>query len=328
MGIRPFFTAALGFAVCVALQSDHETRTRRGPASTDERYSPSCDQKSGPITAEDSSNFEYFKTLLSSGDAASVEDFLKLWYPERQESPEAETNPYIFACESVPWGVLVPEANGYLSEACSPDVLYSWGPLEKTTSFSKYIPDGALWTGPMNAPVTNTNHSKGSGTVYATFSAIATFGYGAVPIRIKIKPTAQYHSTTTAGASRNGEVAFYVLSNWHDYYLSDAAVVESWSFGTPEHYDEIVRDALRIASGKRALAYTGEPQGNGINRLWQLSNYDGHASNAVQLKNALRGMIQMILNGEGRIHYSKGACRNRKLHFKTDKPTYINPFKD
>ncbi len=328
MGIRPLFTATLGFAICVALQSNHETRTQRGPASTDERDSASCDQKSGPITAEDSSNLEYFKTLLNHGDAAPIEDFLKLWYPEKQGSPEAETNPYIFACESIPWGVLVPEANGYLSEACSPDVLYSWGPREKVTSFAQYIPDGALWTGPMNAPVTNTNHAQGSGTVYATFSAIATFGYGTVPIRIKIKPSAQYRSTTSAGASRNGEVAFYSENNWHDYYLSDASVVESWSFGTPEHYDEIVRDALRIASGKRALAYTGEPNGKKLDRLWQLSNYDNHVSDAAHLKKALRAIIQMIVNGEGQIHYSKGTCRNRKLHFKTDKPTYINPFKD
>jgi hypothetical protein len=53
---------------------------------------------------------------------------------------------------------------------------------------------------------------------------------------------------------------------------------------------------------------------------------DGHTWSEGTLKASLLQMIQMILNGEGRIYYSSGACRNRQNEFSMAFPTYIDPF--
>lgn len=112
---------------------------------------------------------------------------------------------------------------------------------------------------------------------------------------------------------------------YQEFNISDAAVNESWSYGTPEQYDEIVKDIIRISSGKRAQGYyVFEPKGIGIERfIGYLS--DGLADNEETLKQSLLGMLEMILNGKGRIHYAKEICRNRNLHFSTRHHSYFRP---
>jgi hypothetical protein len=119
--------------------------------------------------------------------------------------------------------------------------------------------------------------------------------------------------------SESGEVVYNYWGG-HDFYISDGSVVDSWSFGTPQQYDEIVRDIIRLQSGKRGISYTsqGGPVGS-------LPAWDGHVTNEYVIKQNLLEMIREILNGEGRIFYAKGSCRNLKRHFSTDKHSYMNP---
>jgi hypothetical protein len=283
----------------------------------------SCDEPSGPITANDSPNKAYFEDLLKRGMSAPISDFLKLWYPSRGDPKAQEKDPYFFSCESAAWDVLQPQADGFLSPNCKPDVLYSWGPVGKIKNMSTAMPDSKVWSGPPNPNFSLTT----------TLAPSPTFSYGLVQVRVRIKPSVQF------SFSRNGpdDISF-ANTALIQFNVVNSETIESWSYGTPEQYDEIVRDILRITSGKRSLlllAYappdiTPSNQEQGFHRLYrgngaETEGWDGHPGDEKVLKATLFNHIKMILNGEGRIIYSQGACRNRARFFQTDKPTYFNP---
>jgi hypothetical protein len=43
-----------------------------------------------------------------------------------------------------------------------------------------------------------------------------------------------------------------------DFAFSDSSIVESWSYGTEEIYDEIIRNLIPLKSDKRAQTYGGD----------------------------------------------------------------------
>lgn len=101
--------------------------------------------------------------------------------------------------------------------------------------------------------------------------------------------------------------------------------VSTYSYGTPQHYDEIVRDIIQISSGQRALGNkAGEPSGQGLSRLYNDGLSEVNQQDETELKKVLLEMIKMILNKEGRIFYAKGSCRNKNSHFDTQRPTYFD----
>ncbi len=165
------------------------------------------------------------------------------------------------------------------------------------------MPDNGLWHGPPNP-----GHD-----LYTTISAVGSYGYGLIPVRIKLRPG--------------------VYGSPSEYDIQNSNVVESWSFGTPEHYDEIIRDIQRSESKKPWIGYwhsywalSSIPGGPPGDKLFFTLPLDGHDFTEENLKTALLDVIQTILNGDGRIYYAEGTCRNRKREFETRFPTYINPF--
>ena len=149
------------------------------------------------------------------------------------------------------------------------------------------------------------------GALYTSMSPVATYMYGEVPIRIKIRPKTSFVVDVFCDEETPHKPCYRNLI-YQDFTIYDANVIESWSFGTAEHYDEIVRDILRISSGKRGIGYTQKaPYGSGLNRLFSFGGFDGHRSDEESLKKVLLEMIRMILNNEGRIYYSDGACQPR-----------------
>jgi hypothetical protein len=279
--------------------------------------SESCDQAAGPITADDSPQKSYFADLLKRGMSAPLSDFLKLWYPDRK-GISADQNPYFFKCENGPYGILMPTetTNGIpsLTPECSPDVLYSWALEDRFEAIKKAMPDGETWSGPI-FPWPN--------MLYTTLAPSATFMYGSIQVRVKIKPGTRFgYSSSTLNQIQ------FDNTNYVEYHFNDPSVVESWSYGTPEQYDEIVRDYLRIHSDKRAILYGAF--GAGTSDISVMSNFntpwDDHPAGDDVFQQNLLNLIRMILNGEGRIQYSKGACRNRLNEFSTPKPTYFDPF--
>ncbi len=268
------------------------------------KNSSNCNQPDQPITADDSPSKQYFQELLKKGMSAPIEDFLHLWYANH-DNPTKET--YFFSCEPASWTPLNLGKPG-----CQPDVLYSWGPQTKLMTIETSLKNDGKWTG---------NPNSRSNGVWATISPVSTYSYGLVPIRFKIKPGTSYLASygTTSGVS-------YVSGILEDFIIGDASVIESYSYGTPEHYDEIIKDIRQLSSGKRAIMYVNNrgEMGNGMARVYAAGVPERGPQDETQLKTVLLEMIRMILNGEGRIVYAKGACHNRAQHFASDKPTYFN----
>ena len=213
-----------------------------------------CDENTGAIGAEDSSNFSKFQALDAKGEYVALQDLLILWYPQRHKDYD---DAYFFKCESQPWAGLHLNEQLLVPAGCDPDVLYTWG-----------------------------GHSK-------------------------------LNFIEQAYGSDNSWLVEFDFSNFQ--------VVESWSYGTPEHYDEIVRDIQRISSGARALGYlAAEPAGSGINRVYNAGIGEFGQQDEATLKRNLLSMVHMILNHQGHIYFNHGVCKNRKAHFETERPTYFN----
>ncbi len=272
-----------------------------------------CDQPFAPVTGNDSPNLAYFKTLTPNSPLSA---FMKLWYPDHE--PDNDVAPYYYKCEPQAWQSLTGPGSD-LPQSCAPDVLYSWGGDPKLKGFKWRMDDGGTWSGSPDPDA-----QVASGTVFASMSAVSTFMYGPIAIRFKIKPGVRFPFTSFGGAP--GVVTYRTGSQYQDFAIDDTSVIESWSYDTPQMYDEIVRDAMRIASGKRAIKYeTGEPGGYGYDRLFSDGNIDGYENDSGVLTSRLYGMVQAILKGEGRVYYAKGACRNLDKNFETHKPTYMTP---
>jgi len=272
-----------------------------------------CDETASVSTGSDSPNYQYFKDLLARGADAPLTDFLKLWYPDRGDGGNLES-PF-FACESEALGAFKMPDDNQVPANCRPDVLYSWGTVQKS-HLTRHLPDGAEWTG----PVTTYNMAIANGTVFTSISAVSTFGYGDTLMRFKIKPGTPFNFQNF-GASP-GQVSVRA-DTFHDFAISDAAVLESISIGTPEIYDEIIRDIVRYQSGKRVSVYVSN-QETGIARLFAQA-IDGHDQSEAHLKLNLIEIIREITSGEGQMVYAKGSCRNRARKFSTAYPNYIEP---
>jgi hypothetical protein len=281
-----------------------------------------CSETSSKKT--DSPNREYFEKLLSKGMDAKIEEFLKLWEPGKKEYQD---DPYIFECEKTSMGTLsLSSTNELLEEKCSPDVLYSWGPVVKLKNMMKNMPDDKTWSGAPNSFILNQSNSsengKLQGTLFMALTPAASYAYGPVLMRIKLKKKTPfkvmaYDSMVEVGVG-SGNVREFVLNN--------SSLIESWSFGTEEIYDELVRDLMRINQNKRAdLLFTDEKSDlKGIGQLFT-GAVDGVKFDEETLKSNLLELINVILNNKGQVIYQKGECHNPDVHYSTEKPTWFNP---
>lgn len=136
--------------------------------------------------------------------------------------------------------------NGFISPECAPDTLFSWGSFPKLNWFIQNLSRSKAWIGKFPRPL------------FSTLSPSSTFGYGIVPIRIKIKPSVKFKFFVNPGSiscdsfSGNTEewgntvfVRYAELSQSGsivDYIICSSSVIESWSYYTAKHYDEILRD--------------------------------------------------------------------------------------
>ncbi len=256
-----------------------------------------------PTSATQSPRFEYFRKVLAKGEKANIRELLQFWSPQKHQliSPSAT----LIQCQEKPWGALRSNTVGDIAPDCRPDVLFSWGSLDKLRSVANTLLEGHRWIG-------NPNPGGHSG-IYATISPAATFNYGPIAIRIKLK-------SGTAFRNLNQDVppsmVMYSGLHMNDFLIGDARVIDSWSFGTSDHYDELVEDVLRIESGNGGQGYALRPPvGEGLNRLFSLMITERGRADEASLKLALLQMLQMVVNDQGRIVYQRGSCATAQAHF-------------
>lgn len=311
---RRFIALALVFHISPAFgEIFAQPEAQVAPAAQD------CNQPNVVDKGDSSPNKAHFEKILDKAaaglDNISLDSLLQLWYPKRGNGLNL-SSPY-FACEAEEMGAFRYSEGGKPepSADCRPDVVYSWGPVHKSNDVFANMSDNGKWSGFPN------RGSISEGNVFASISAVSTFGFGDRLLRFKIKPNAQYVFRGGWGAEHNKltiRTGFF-----HDFAFKDADLIESVATGTPEIYDEVVRDILHFQSGKRVSAYN-KNGGTGLGRLFSQA-VDGNNQSELRLKRNLVEMIRQILHGEGKIHYSSGACRNRDRVFISSKPSYLRP---
>lgn len=159
--------------------------------------------------------------------------------------------------------------------------------------------------------------------LYLALTPAMTFGYGKTLMRFKIKKGTPFTNHPKKDPGK-GEVGFIPMDEMPDFAFSDSSVVESWSYGTEEIYDEIVRDLIRLKSDKRAQTYSGDHTKKGLAKIY-VGSIDNKEFDESTLKRNLLNLIEIILKNEGKIFYQKGSCRNSNEHYKTSTPTWFNP---
>ncbi len=255
-----------------------------------------------------STEITYFKNLLERAHTAPIEDFLHLWFPE-DEVPN--TDGYLMNCLDFNSRKFIVKMREKLTDDCKPDLLYSWGPVQKLDNLKNELPSGGDWKLKLNS-----NRS-----IWATVSPVATYSYGLIPIRFKFKKQVAF---TFGFTNTSDAVAVGNQYGLMDFIFDSGEVLESWSFGTPEHYDEIVKDIRRWMSGKIAVGYSTVGTGHRIDAVYSIGVAERGAQDEQTLRKNLTRLIEMILNGDSEIRYAAGIPHDRALHFATDMPTYFN----
>ena len=267
---------------------------------------------------------DYIKRLTSSAvDVKSIpsSDLLKEFYPKTATVGYTYTD-----CQDPNYSfhLIKKDASGNLPDSCLPDTLYSWGDYGKITWFRERYEKSGDWNKPFDRDL------------YLTQSPLATFGYGPVPLRMKLKPGTKVRVSNqsevrleckhlTAAEKQNTIIAAqWALAGGTglDYKLCSMGPIESWSYGTKQHYDEIIRDYNWVES-HNYKDYELYYKKDGVDQLWDTS-LDGHSfSNETFIKH-MRNIRQLIELKLGGVFY-QDTGGTQVQHFKTKKSIYYNP---
>ncbi|MFZ4713749.1 MAG: NIF family HAD-type phosphatase [Bacteriovoracaceae bacterium] len=222
--------------------------------------------------------------------------------------------------------------NGKLLDECKPDVVYSWGPYKKLQALEGWMGEG--------------NWVDSYRPLFAAFSPITTFGYGDIAIRIKFRKGMRWVKTSEShdhckqyNDTEKKRTIFYRTYNFSgnewllDYTVCSPHPIESWSYGTPEHYDEMVKDYNWIKKKEKEnkpreveLYILGDRQWN---LQWAYEGIDGYSFDEEIFLNRLQTHLGMVSNKEGNIYFNPTidpSLKTRKEHFKTRHSIYFNEY--
>lgn len=220
------------------------------------------------------------------------------------------------------WEKMRPGNGRPLAPECEPDTLYSWGAQDKI-DFLKVALGKENWKEVFR-------------TVYAARSPLSTFGYGPIPIRIKLKSSPELFSGP-AWLSRDWcesqatqltmKVYFNRRDDYSDWSFCNSQVIHSWSYGTPEHYDEVIRELAFFDTKKDRLDefdfYAFEQAS--VKTVFGVT-VDYHLFTREKLTESMIAWQALAEQG-GLIFYSPSlpeSEKTRDAHFKTEHPVYFN----
>lgn len=230
---------------------------------------------------------------------------------------------------------LTKNTKGILDPECSPDTLYSWGSYEKIAWFLENLSDKDDWSGAL---------PRGLFTVH---SPAATFGYGQIPMRIKIKPHVKFkllvnpQSSTCEGLKKlnlmtDDEATSTIFTrirldsdsfSFLEHLVCSKDVIESWSFGTAEHYDEILRDHTWMTT-QHVYNWESYLKRDGIDSYigTDIDKQQYETDFSIQNFNNQMNYLRILSTNEyGKVSAEKGNKVFKKRHFNTTKPIYFNP---
>jgi hypothetical protein len=215
------------------------------------------------------------------------------------------------------------DALGVLPDSCIPDTLYSWGDYGKVIWFRDRYEKSGNWNAPFERDL------------FATQSPVATFGYGPVPLRFKLKAGTKAKVSTQNSTRRtcksipdDEKVDTILINHWQvgggtgvDYVICSMGPVESWSYGTKQHYDEIIRD-LNWIETHDYIDYELYYKKAGVDLFFD-NSLDGHEFSRNVLWQHLRNVRQLIDLELGGVFHQNSAGKEAQ-HFKTKLPIYYN----
>lgn len=212
---------------------------------------------------------------------------------------------------------------GLLVEGCLPDTLYSWGNFQKLDFYRKNFTSNTDWLKPL------------ARDLYLSSSSISTFGYGPIPIRLKLKEGIKYklqkgssNALHCKDLSDLEKLDTLIINQWSgirrtglDYIICSMNLVSSWSFAMAEHYDEMVRE-LQWIETHDDTAYEVYTKSLGKKELWgvDLDGFDFKKQTFLNYLGTIRRLAEL---GAGEVYSNENSSLDD--HFKTNNPIYFNP---
>lgn len=229
---------------------------------------------------------------------------------------------------------------------CQPDTLYSWGPAEKTSDLKAAGWGIPFWTRMVEGKMRHT-------PIFATTDPVGSFGYGPYAIRIKLKKGVRFkhdlnnslsayqycdEDHMSAEAAQNTVVVRYlsIPGGWPDkfnkqhpghtgsaldFIICGPGPIHSWSYGTKQHLEEILRNQKVYAELKNSMGnewykymeYYGKQDGIDI---FDTYNIDGKNFSFAFYEQNIARHRQSIVSGASGVFYSPGTAKSG--HFETD----------
>jgi hypothetical protein len=265
---------------------------------------------------------------IFSKNHPSFTDLMKLWQPYHNNPSIGFT---LNDCRVPQHGyhTIRWDSNGLLKE-CQPDTLYSWGPQGKLDNLKSWMGNGE-WV-------------KEFRPLFMVRSPVGSFGYGNVPIRVKLKKNVRWvytteshsHCNSASVSEKQNTVWFRTMPIFGggnvllDYTVCGPGPIESWSYGQKEHYDEVVKEYSWITSGtKGEMEYELYMSASSGNMSYFRRGIDGYDFSHARFIQYLGNFLDKITKKDGEIFWNPDVPvseRTKTNHFKTTVPMYYNHY--
>lgn len=239
-------------------------------------------------------------------------DLLKLWFPWQKDSSVGFE--WRNCIDDLDGGhpILALETNS----ACRGDTFYSWGSLSKIES--------------LKSVMSNTSWQKKMQPLYLARTPIGSFGYGLYAVRVKVRADVQWkridYGVIPCSTGDIDKTIFFRTkpvyeSSLFDIIVCSPQVIESWSYGTKEHYDEIVKDVEWTINMKRSEditeMYINDP------KFLNAQGIDGMDFRIEGLNPRLRAHLKISLENTGEV-FAHPLLKRKHEHFQTNYSIYFN----
>lgn len=220
------------------------------------------------------------------------------------------------------------DAEGFVDPECVPKILYSWGDWKRLKWLQLRL--GAFGWG---------DRILIGQPLFVARSPVATFGFGSFderggyPMRVELAPGVRFRvlgvNTPWPDCARVPDPANTVYIRalgsydgarpWGDYAAEDfmicsSAVIRSWSYGTKESYDEIVRDVRKAIAGTDWDGYVTyrERAGRPYRPFFLNINADNHPFTQLQLIETLKRLLIYSARDQGGVYVNPSLAPGRR----------------
>jgi hypothetical protein len=230
-------------------------------------------------------------------------------------------------------GTTIPfDSNGKFFKECAPDTLYSWQPARKVQQLARESSSRNI------LPIEE--------ELFFWRTPAGTFAYGDMAMRVKLKPNAKFVLIDRVQRDKGCDyltqsfqkdaifVHYFFKTKGSEYILCSDKSVDSWSYGTQTHLDEI----------KTEVAFIDCQNGNwdNVDRYWSnkkdsgrfgftvdtlfpfplsVLNYASPWTNSTLIEH-INNIEKIIEKSEGYIFESEDAKKNKRDHFHTETGQY------